>query len=172
MLKLVGSIVVSIALMCGATSTASAQSTQAPAGPGAVASDKLAGPFRGTHHYELRVKGCLIYEEFVLTSLGDGGRSQTVSISGCVDGPQGDFEFTFRGSFVLTARNGATLTGTVTGDVRPLSAGATLALTLHVDHGTRQLRNLTGDIGVTSFDFFPETTALTGTIDPMLIRSL
>lgn len=105
---------------------------------------------------------------FDLTFTENGGRVGTLSISGCLSrtGGSGRFLQLNEGTFVFTASNGATLTGTADG----LLAGGfpglpALRLTLTVESGTKQFKSLAGDqFNLLSSDFafssVPFTAAL------------
>ena len=89
--------------------------------------------------FEFGTNGCsFVFEQFDLTVETQTG-PVTLRVSGCVDfgGPT---TFTFDGTFVLTARNGATLTGTATGP----AGNDPLDFVLTAESGTKQFKRLAG----------------------------
>jgi hypothetical protein len=162
-----------LALSTFGIGTASAATPAAPpGGQAAPITNQVSGTVSGTTWYRFGAQGCsFVYQEFDITYLAEQGRRQTGSlqIQGCVgfDAPSG---FSQDGTFVLTAPNGAVLTGSVSGEI--FGGGLALDLTLQVESGTRNFRRLTGEIRLTSFDFFPSTepASFTGTLDAQLIR--
>ena len=129
--------IVVIGLMTGMALPASAAPERAPRG----LVKQATGPASGSEMNEFGANGCsFVFEQFDVTVETQAGPA-TLRVSGCVDflggGPTG---FTFDGTFVLIARNGATLTGTATGP----AGGQSLDFVLTADSGTKQFKRLTG----------------------------
>ncbi len=108
---------------------------------------------------------------FDLTFTGKGARAGTLSITGCIEpfGGSGRFRFLEGGTFVLTASNGATTTGTASGPIRGQAGkdfgNLPLELTLTVQSGTKQFKSLEGtQFSLTSTDFRRDSTNFTSTL--------
>jgi hypothetical protein len=126
--------IVAIGLVAGVALPASAAPSRAPAG----LVKQATGPASGSEMFEFGTNGCsFVFEQFDLTVETQTG-PVTLRVSGCVDsGPRG---FTFSGTFVLTARNGATLTGTATGP----AGNPPLSFVLTAESGRKQFKRLVG----------------------------
>lgn len=122
--------------MTGMALPASATPTTMPRG----LVEQATGQVSGTEVFEFGANGCpFVYEQFDLTVETQAGPA-TLHVSGCVEsGRGGPTGFIFDGTFVLTAKNGATLTGTATGPI-----GGRNDFVLTADNGTKQLRRLIG----------------------------
>ena len=128
--------IVVIGLMTGMASPASAAPERAPQGLVRQAT----GPASGLEMFEFGVNGCsFVFEQFDLTVETQAGPA-TLHVSGCVEFGGGATGFAFDGTFVLTAKNGATLTGTATGP----AGGQTLDFVLTAENGTKQFKRLVG----------------------------
>ncbi len=103
-------------------------------------SRKASGTFTGTQFFD--GVGCpSIHQVFDATYVRERGQpGGTFHLDGCVTF---DFEggIKFEGSFVLTNHGGATLTGTVAGEI-----ASGLDLTLAVVEGTKRFQGTTGSI--------------------------
>lgn len=138
------------------------------AGPASATPPAPTGPVSGTERFDFG-NGCIIaLQEFNLSLQGQGNKSGTLTISGCAGGgstaenpaPRGGI--VFNGTFVFTAVNGATLTGTALGSLSPSQF---VDLTLSVQSGTRQLKNLKEhQLRFESTDFNPQAS---GSRDPI-----
>jgi hypothetical protein len=105
----------------------------------------VSGDFDGTTTWEFFEQGCsFVHQAFDVTYTVDAHHTGSLHVDGCVDFTA-TFDFTYAGTFVLTAPNGATLTGTATGD----DAAAGIHMTLTVAHGTKNFTHVTGTIAAT-----------------------
>lgn len=126
-----------IGLVAGAAGPAAAAPAQ-----GKEVSGPVTGPAMFTGVSD-RPAGCSFAGgELNLTFDTKGDRSGILSVVGCVSTACCPGTFPFAGRFVLTAPNGATLTGTATS--QDLLAPLPFEIMLHVESGTKQLKKLVG----------------------------
>jgi hypothetical protein len=112
------------------------------------------GPFTGTTVFA-SAASCGFFEQRFDASYAAKGKSGSFHLDGCVglsNGPLGSFSYS--GTFVLMAPNGATLVGGVSGEVGNGSGcaegvPASLGFTLEPTSGTKQLTHVSGSIDLT-----------------------
>ena len=157
MRRVFGCLVIFVALSIGLAAPASAEPSQS-------LNREVGGTFRGPAPFEFGGDGC----DFVLQTIDASfhtSRSRfagSLFIEGCVDTAAVPGGFAYEsGTFTLTTRTGAILTGTVSGEVFPLD------LTLTVTDGTRRFRHVSGTIAVEG-TLNPDNT--TGTLTGSLRR--
>jgi hypothetical protein len=112
---------------------------------------KVSGPFTGTTSWRFFGDGCsFVHQVFDATYDTGSGREGTFHLDVCVNN-RGTSTFPVTGTFVLTARNGAALTGTVTGTITSVSVEvcfANLDFALTTTDGTRNLRRASGTVNL------------------------
>jgi hypothetical protein len=108
--------------------------------------ERVSGPVDGTTEFEFGTNGCsFVFQVWQGTYETARGRVGSFRLAGCVEAT-GDFPFT--GTFILTAPNGAVLTGTVSGTVFG-GPGDGQLFTLGLVDGTKDFRNAAGTIQFT-----------------------
>ena len=155
MRRLAALLVVVLTAWVGAAAPSAAE-------PGQSLNREVTGSFTGTSSFDFSAGGCaFVFEAYDLTFQTGRGRPGTLHIEGCVNSAPVVGSFAFEsGTFTLTSRTGATLTGTVSGGVFPID------LTLTVTEGTKRFRRATGTIAVdgTGGPSGPVSGTLTGSL--------
>jgi hypothetical protein len=163
-LHLAGAALVVIAVVCMSAAPASAMSRP----PNSFVS----GAFSGTALLNSApdCSGQHVNHEWVYGDRKPPPSSGAVAIDSCVDtsGPQ---PWAIAATFVLTARNGATLSGTLEGLVRSVPGGFAFDDVFTVTRGTQQFTRVTGTIEVSATATGGPLLAVAGTFNPHLTFS-
>jgi hypothetical protein len=150
------------------------------AAPDAGLNREVTGPFSGTESID-NTRSCFIPnfppgapQTFEATYQPDRPGSGSVHIDVCV-APDVPSVSVANGTFTLTSRTGATLTGTVGGLINFLGQFGPpidrLDFTLTVTEGTRRFQHATGSITLTGFtSAVPPGNAISGTLTGSLQR--
>ena len=114
--------------------------------PDANLNREVTGAFTGTQSFEFGGGCSFVHQVYDATYQPARPGLGSVHVDVCVEPGGGDF--VVDGTFQLTTRTGATVTGTVAGTVTPDEGGFTadLDFTLTVAQGTRQFQHATGTV--------------------------
>jgi len=131
---------------------------------------QVTGPFVGTTTIDF--VSCAFVDQVFEASFTNASGSGSFHTEGCVDLPDIAPLFPYSGSFTLTAPNGGSLTGTVSGTIDVTPDDRLLDFTFTVETATGALSGVSGSIHLVGVWIFEIPTGpISGTLTGQLVRS-